>query len=84
MICEETKHGLVSIAEALAKKEGIRYVNIEMPPERRDQLGIPRLYTIDPESEIPPEQKTNWNIGTINGKPTWSTNSSVPCPALER
>lgn len=61
VICEETQHGLVSIAEALAKKEGIRYVNIEMPPERRDQLGIPRLYTIDPESEIPPEQKAHWN-----------------------
>lgn len=61
LICEEAKHGLVSIAEALAKKESIRYVNIEMPPERRNQLGIPRLYTIDPESEIPPEQKAKWN-----------------------
>ena len=31
-----------------------------MPPDRRQQLRIPLLYTIDPESEIPAEQKARW------------------------
>lgn len=61
VICEESKHGGASNAETVANREHNRYVNIEMPPERRDELGIPRLYTIDPESEISPEQKAQWN-----------------------
>ena len=32
-----------------------------MPPRRRAELGIPLLYTVDPESEIPSEQKAHWN-----------------------
>jgi len=61
VICEEAKHGAESIAETLADRGRIRYRNIEMPPKRRAELGIPPLYTIDPESEIPPEQKAQWN-----------------------
>jgi hypothetical protein len=61
VICEEAKHGRVSIAETLASREHIQYVNIEMSPERRAELGIPPMYTVDPESEIAPEQKAHWN-----------------------
>jgi hypothetical protein len=62
VICEEAKHGVVSIAQAVADREGIPYRNIEMPPELRKTQGIPELYTIDvPGSETPPEQKAAWN-----------------------
>jgi hypothetical protein len=62
VICEEAKHGTVSIAQALADREHIPYRNIEMPPELREINGIPPLYTIDvPGSEIPPEQTKAWN-----------------------
>jgi hypothetical protein len=60
VICEEAKYGVESIAETLAKKESIRYVNVEMPPKRLAELGIPN-YTVDLESEIPAEQKAHWN-----------------------
>jgi len=61
LICEEAKHGELSIAEQLAREEHIRYHNIEMPPAQRAELGIPAFYTVDPESEISPEQKALWN-----------------------
>jgi hypothetical protein len=61
VICEEAKHGVESIAETLANRERLRYRNIEMSPQRRAELGIAPLYTIDPESEIPLEQKAHWN-----------------------
>jgi hypothetical protein len=62
VICEEAKHGVVSIAGAVANRESIPYRNIEMPPELRKQLGISELYTVDlPGSETPPEQKEACN-----------------------
>jgi hypothetical protein len=61
VICEEAKHGVESIAETVADREALRYRNIEMPTQRRAELGIPLLDTVDPESEIPPEQKAHWN-----------------------
>jgi hypothetical protein len=61
VICEEANYGLVSIAETLADREHLRYCNIEMSPQLRAELGIPPMYTVDPESEIPPEKKAHWN-----------------------
>lgn len=62
LICEEAKHGEESIAEALADRVHLRYRNIEMPPRRRVELGIPPVDTIDaPGSEIAPEQLAQWN-----------------------
>lgn len=62
VICEEAKHGVESIAEMLAHREGLRYRNVEMTPERRTELGIPLMYPIDvPASEFPPQQKAKWN-----------------------
>jgi hypothetical protein len=61
LICEEAKHGAESIAETMADREHLRYRNIEMSPQRRAELGIPPLYTVDPQSEITPEQKAKWN-----------------------
>jgi hypothetical protein len=42
-ICEQAKHGEESIAQALADREHLRYRNIEMPPRRRAELGIPAI-----------------------------------------
>jgi hypothetical protein len=62
LICEEAQHGAESIAETLADQEHIRYRNIDMPPRRRAEIGIPPVDTIDvPGSEITPEQLANWN-----------------------
>lgn len=62
VVCEEAKHGVVSIAQALADREGIPYRNIEMPPQVRRIQGIPELYNLDvPGSETPREQKEAWN-----------------------
>lgn len=61
VICEEAQHGEESIAETVADREHLRYRNIEMSPQRRAELGIPPLYSIDPGSEIAPEQKAQWN-----------------------
>jgi hypothetical protein len=62
VICEEAKHGLVSIAQTVANREGVPYCNIEMPPELREELGIPKGYTIKVEgSETPPEQQSAFN-----------------------
>ena len=62
VICEETKHGLASIAETVADRQHIPYCNIEMSPQRRAELGIPLSFTIDmPGSEIPAEQNAKWN-----------------------
>ena len=61
LICEEAKHGEETIAQTLADRDHLRYHNIEMSPRRRTELGIPLLYTVDPESEISPEQKAHWN-----------------------
>jgi hypothetical protein len=61
VICEEAKHGTESIAEAVADQQALRYCNIEMSPQLRAELGIPPMYTVDPESEIPPEKKAHWN-----------------------
>ncbi len=61
VICEEAKHGAESIAETVADQQALRYRNIEMPAQRRAELGIPPMYTVDPESEIPPEKKAHWN-----------------------
>jgi hypothetical protein len=62
VICEQAKDGLVSIAETVADRERIRYCNIEMPPQRRAELGIPLLFTTDvPGSDFPWEQTAKWN-----------------------
>jgi hypothetical protein len=62
LICEQAQHGAESIAETLADRERIRYRNIDMPPRRRAELGIPPVDTIDvPGSEITPEQLAQWN-----------------------
>lgn len=62
VICEETKHGLVSIAETVADREHLRYCNIEMSPQRRAELGIPLSFTTDvPRSDFPSEQMAKWN-----------------------
>jgi len=62
VICEEAKHGLVSIAETVADREHILYCNIEIPPQRRAELGIPLLFTSDvPGSDFPSEQTAKWN-----------------------
>lgn len=57
VICEEAKHGVVSIAQTVADGACIPYREIEMPQELREIHGIPKLYTLDvPGSEIPAEQ----------------------------
>jgi hypothetical protein len=62
VICEEAKHGLVSIAETVADRKHIPYRNIEMSPQRRAELGIPLSFTIDvPGSDFPSEQTAKWN-----------------------
>jgi hypothetical protein len=62
LLCEEAKHGMESIAETVADREGIRYSNIEMPPRRRAELRIPPMYTLPvPGSEVGPEQVAHWN-----------------------
>ena len=62
VICEEAKHGLESIVETMANREHLRYRNIEVSVQRRAELGIPLLFTIDlPGAEIPEEQKVKWN-----------------------
>jgi hypothetical protein len=62
VICEETKHGLVSIAETVADREHIPYRNIELSPQRRAELGIPLSFTTDvPGSDFPSEQIAKWN-----------------------
>jgi hypothetical protein len=62
VICEEAKHGVESIAETLADSEALRYRNIEMPMQRRAELGIPPMYTLHvPGSEVAPEQEAHWN-----------------------
>ena len=62
VICEEAKHGLVSIAETVADREHLRYCNIEMSPQRRAELGIPLSFTTDvPRSDFPSEQMAKWN-----------------------
>jgi hypothetical protein len=61
VICEEARYGLESIAETMANREQLRYRNIEMSVQRRAELGIPLLFTIDlPGAEIPAEQKVKW------------------------
>jgi hypothetical protein len=62
VICEETRHGLASIAETVADREHLRYCNIEMSPQRRAEHGIPLLFTTDvPGSDFPSEQIAKWN-----------------------
>jgi hypothetical protein len=62
LICEQAQHGVESIAQAVAERDRLRYRNIEMPPKRRAELGIPPLDTTDvPGSEITPEQLAQWN-----------------------
>jgi hypothetical protein len=62
VICEEAKHGRVSIAETMADREHSRYRNIEMSPQHRAELGIPLLFTTDvPGSDFPSEQTAKWN-----------------------
>ena len=62
LICEETKHGLESIAETLANRERLRYRNIEVSLRRRAELGIPPSYTIDVlDSDFPAKDKAKWN-----------------------
>jgi hypothetical protein len=62
VVCEEAKHGVASIAQAFADREGIPYPNIEIPPEVRRIQGIPELSTLDvPGSKTPREQKETWN-----------------------
>jgi hypothetical protein len=62
VICEETKHGLVSIAETVADRQHLRYCNIEMSPQGRAELGIPLSFTTDvPRSDFPSEQTAKWN-----------------------
>jgi hypothetical protein len=61
-ICEQAQHGVESIAQTVAEQERLRYRNIEIPPRRRAELGIPPLDTTDvPGSEITPEQLARWN-----------------------
>jgi|SRR5580704_5354083 hypothetical protein len=61
VLCEEAKHGVESIAETVADQERLRYRNLEPPTQRRAELGIPALYTIDvPVSEVSEEQKAQW------------------------
>jgi hypothetical protein len=47
VICEETKHGEESIAETIADREELRFRNIEVPMQRRAELGIALVYTSD-------------------------------------
>jgi len=61
VICEEAKHGAESIAEMVADREALRYRNIEVPMQRRAELGIPLGYTDGLGSEVSPEQKAKWN-----------------------
>jgi hypothetical protein len=62
VICEEANYGLVSIAERVADREHLRYCNIEVSPQRRAELGIPLLFTVDvPGSEASAEQTAKWN-----------------------
>jgi hypothetical protein len=62
VVCEEAQHGAESVAQTVADQERLRYRNIEMSPQRRAELGIPALYTIDvPGSEFPQQQKARWN-----------------------
>jgi len=62
VICEETKHGLVSIAETVADRGHLRYCNLKMSPQRRAELGIPLSFTTDvPGSDFPSEQTAKWN-----------------------
>jgi hypothetical protein len=62
VICEEAKLGAESIAETVADREALRYRNIEVPMQRRAELGIPLNYNLNVLGlEFPPEQKAQWN-----------------------
>jgi hypothetical protein len=62
VICEEAKHGVVSISQAFADLKGIPYRNIEMSPDVRRIRGIPELSALHvPGSETPRKQKRAWN-----------------------
>jgi hypothetical protein len=51
VICEEAKHGVVSIAQALADRECIPYRNIEMPPELTlEDRAVTELFGVAYES----------------------------------
>jgi hypothetical protein len=60
VICEEAKLGEESIAETVADREALRYGNIEVPMQRRAELGIPLAYDVL-SLEVSPEQKAKWN-----------------------
>jgi hypothetical protein len=52
LICEQAQHGQESIAQTVAEREPLRYCNIEIPPRRRTELGIPPLGTDIEGAEI--------------------------------
>ena len=46
----------------MANREHLRYSNIEMSVQRRAELGMTLLFTIDlPGAEIPAKQQVKWN-----------------------
>ena len=61
LICEETSHKAKSIAARLAAEFGIGYVNIDVTPEQRAQLGIPEGHL----------NKRNRNKSTQQQKDDW-------------
>jgi hypothetical protein len=60
LVGEETFHGVESIAERAARRLGIRYANIDMPPAERQARNIPRNYS-DKGSPYLKEQKARWH-----------------------
>ena len=57
---EETLHGIETIAERVAGTLGLRYTNIDMPPDEREARHIPRNYS-DRNSPYSAEQRARWH-----------------------
>jgi hypothetical protein len=63
LYCEEVKHSAFSFAEQLAIHRQQRYVNIDMPTDVREVLGIPRDYAHpDNPRGYAPDQILQWHI----------------------
>jgi hypothetical protein len=58
-IGEEAEHGVISIADLVARERGCRYANIEMSPDERQRRKIPVDYS-RPQSPYSPEQRARW------------------------
>ena len=80
VIYEETKLGEESIAETLADQGGLRFRNIQMPQQRRAELGIP-LGT--PTSWVWRFRRNKRPNGPPCMNHTWLMKSSKPSRAQE-